>query len=477
MWSAFWKEYKNESIVCLTALSMTFLFFISFHGYIKNNGSYYPETPKDLAYSVYDNNSLSTYRVKTSYYDGVIVKKHISPEKIPIFEHPGYGWLMGLGWKITGSLKYCDMQILQMLLFAFSCLLFYWGLVVTFKDEKKALWASSAVSFFLPLLFLNVNPIRDIYCFYGAAILFYLFSYSCDKKLSITQMIIGGLFVALCQWMRPTIFGSLALGSCFIVVYSFFYKPEKYKPIRVLLVLLILTNCLGFWIPWTLFNKKMHGRYFAAPSGQQLLDSMGWTGPNKINPNCPDTNNGLYCDSCVTQYTIKRFNIDLKVMPIGTCEFDDKMKEAFWEWFWKDPVFWFKGLFWRIKKILFLDLTWSTTHGWNWQYYNSFHCYSDRLKAAYSFGLFGLFEFLFRRWFVRVVMLMGYAGAICLFYEKGCFLLGLLISLTAGGIVPAVLSHPEHRYLIPFYFIYPILAGYLLFKITTLNFNFYKKRI
>jgi len=147
---------------------------------------------------------------------------------------------------------------------------------------------------------------------------------------------------------------------------------------------------------------------------------------------------------------------------------DDKMAEAFWEWFWKDPVFWVKGFFWRIKKVFFLDLTWSSTHGWNWEYYNSFNSYSDRLKAAHSFGLYGLLEFLLRRWFVRVFMFMGYVGALLMLYRKQYFVLGLLISLTAGGIAPAIISHPEHRYLAPFYFIYPLCAGYGLYALVLL---------
>lgn len=462
MWSAFWKEYRNEFIVFLIALSMTSFFFISFHGHIKNNGSYYPETPTDLAYSVYKHNAFTKYKALTTYKDGVKIVSTTNT-KIPVVEHPGYGWLMGLVWKITGSLKYCDMQILQIILFVISCFFLYWGLVVALQDSNQALWATAGVPLFLPLLFLNVNPIRDIYCFYGSSILFYLFVYIYHKKLAIKQVIAGGLFVALCQWMRPTIFGSLVLGASFLLLYSFFYNRKKLKNIFLSILLLILTTMGAFWVPWALFNKRVHGRYFAAQSGQLLLDSMGWRGPNKINPECPDTKHGLYCDKCVTDYTIRRFNLDITRIKIGSPEMDDKMKEAFWRWFWEDPVFWFKGMFWRIKKVMFLDMTWSTTPGQNWKYYNSFDKYSDRLKAAYSFGVHALLEFLFRRWFVRLFMFMGYVGALCLLYRQYYFLLGLLVFLTAGGISPAIISHPEHRYLTPFYFIYPLCVGYFLY--------------
>lgn len=475
MWSEFWNGYNKEAIIIFSAFFMTSLFFISFHSYIKNNGSYYPETPIDLAYSVYRDYSFDAYTSKTNYNNGVVVKNDISPKRIPIFEHPGYGWLMGLVWKVTGSLKYYDMQILQIVLFVWSCLLLYWGLLTLFEKDKAFLMALS-VPFFLPLLFLNVNPIRDVYCFYGAVVLFYLFMHGFYGKIPFVKVILSGFFIAFCQWMRPTIFGSLVVVSVFVLIYCLIYKKDKLKFISFIVVLLTLTNIVAFWIPWSIFNKQVHGRYFAGPSGQQLLDSMGWRGPNKINPNCPDTNNGLYCDACVTQYTIKRFNIDIKTTQIGTPEFDDQMKEAFWEWFWKDSIFWFKGLFWRIKKILFLDLTWSTTPGWNWQYYNSFSRYSDRLRAAYLFGWYGLCEFLFRRWFVRLFMLFGYVGAFCLLYEKYYFLLGLLISLTGGGIAPAIISHPEHRYLIPFYFLYPLCAGYFFYAVNLCLKFFYGKK-
>lgn len=468
-------KFSNEAKIIFSALSMTIFFFISFHSYIKNNGSYYPETPIDLSYSVYKHNSFTEYRALTAYKDGVRIMSATS-KKIPVIEHPGYGWLMGLVWKITGSLKYYDMQFLQIILFVISCLFLYWGLVIALQNVNQALWAAAIVPFFLPLLFLNVNPIRDIYCFYGASVLFYLFIHMYYKQLAIKQTIIGGLFIALCQWMRPTIFGSLALGAGFIFLYSFFYNRKKLKNVSLSIVLLILTTIVAFWVPWALFNKKIHGRYFAAQSGQLLLDSMGWTGPNKINPECSDTNNGLYCDKCVTDYTIRRFNLDTTKIKIGSSEMDDKMKEAFWQWFWKDPAFWFKGMFWRIRKVMFLDMTWSTTPGWNWHYYNSFDKYSDRLQAAYSFGSYHLLEFLFRRWFVRLFMFMGYIGALCLLYNRHYFLLGLLISLTAGGISPAIISHPEHRYLTPFYFIYPICAGYFLYTMFYLFAIIYSKK-
>ncbi len=452
---------------------MTLLFFFSYYNAIKKNGSYYPETPTKLAYSVYKYNNFSYYKDSVVYSNGIQVNKVTDKKKIPVFEHPGYGWLMGLVWKVTGSLKYYDMQVLQILLFAFSCLLLYWGLLLVLP-KGSALLSACFVSFFLPLLFLNVNPIRDVYCFYGAVVLFYLFMKVFYENVSVKKTVIGGLFVALCQWMRPTIFGPLVLGILFTWVYAFCDKRKQLQSVLMVAFILIGTNIGGFWIPWTLFNKKVHGRYFAAPSGQQLLDSMGWRGPNKINPQCPDTNNGLYCDSCVTSYTRERFNLDESF--IGTQKMDDKMKEAFWEWFWQDPVFWFKGFFWRIKKVLFLDLTWSITPGWNWEYYNSFSHYGDRLKVAYSFGFLSLLEFLFRRWYVRLFMLMGYFGAVCLLYNRNYFLLGLLISLTAGGIAPAIISHPEHRYVTPFYFIYPVCAGYAGYCIVLYLVRFLKRK-
>jgi hypothetical protein len=59
-------------------------------------------------------------------------------------------------------------------------------------------------------------------------------------------------------------------------------------------------------------------------------------------------------------------------------------------------------------------------------------------------------------------MLLGYMGASGFLLERRFLVLGVLIALVAGGISPAILSHPEHRYLAPFYFVYPLLAGYAL---------------
>lgn len=453
----------SEFLIIAWSFFVNLCFLISFHGYINDHGSYYPETPCDLAYSVYKDNSLLYYTAKTFYKNGVQIGSVIEPEKIPLFEGPAYGWLMGMLWKLTGSLRYYDMQILQMLLFALSCLLLYWSMLFV-VEKHTALSSALAVPLFFPLMFLNSNPVRDVFCFYGTAVLLYLVTQAFYDKNRLSALIAGAFFIVLCQWMRQTVFGALGAVSVFLLVYVFLFERKKIPAVQTLLIVLWGTNIVGFWVPWLTFNKQVFGRYFVGQSGQLLLDSMGYTGPNKINSYCPDTNNGLYCDGCVTQYTIRRFNLDISKVKIGTLDMDDKMKEAFLEWFWKDPVFWAKGLFWRIKKVLFLDLTWSTTHGLSWQYYNSFSNYTDRLEASYvSYGLYGLLEFLFRRWYVRVFMLLGYFGALCLFAERRFLMLGVLISLTVGGIWPAILSHPEHRYLTPFYFVYPLLGGHFLY--------------
>jgi hypothetical protein len=467
MWSAYWNVYRNELKIIVWVLFVNLCFLFSFHNFIKENGSYYPETPTDLAYSFYKDNALIHYTAQTIYRNKVQIVRTYRPleKKIPVFESPGYAWFMGLLWKITGSLKYYDMQILQMLLFVFSCLLLYWSTLLIVDHKQKALYAVLAVPLFFPLMFLNINPIRDAFCFYGVAMLLYLIMMSIYYQQQSKTVIGGSFFIVFCQWMRPTVFGSLGAGSIFVIGYFVFFNRKNISKILVTLMLIWVINVVAFWVPWTLFNKHVHGRYFAGPTGRLLLSGMGYTSPNKINPQCSDTTKGLYCDSCMAQYTIKRFDIDVTVSKIGTLEFEDKIKEAFWEWFNKDPWFWVKGVFWRLKKVLFLDMTWSTTHGWNWEYYNSFDKYIDRLKAAYSYGLYGLLEFLFRRWHVRIFMLLGYLGAFCLVYEQKFFFLGLLVSLTAGGISPAILSHPEHRYLTPFYFIFPLFAGYGLYVV------------
>ena len=100
----------NELKVAIWALSINICFLVSYNGYIKNNGSYYPETPIDLAYSSYSDNSLTHYIARTTYKNGVQVVNRHSPRKIPIFEAPAYAWLMGLLWKVTGSLKMYDIQ-------------------------------------------------------------------------------------------------------------------------------------------------------------------------------------------------------------------------------------------------------------------------------------------------------------------------------------------------------------------------------
>lgn len=460
-------SHAYNCFIFFFALISNGLCLYSFRSDMTYKGSYYPETPQDLAYSFYKDSTITKYTARTIYQEGKVYFKDKTDQKkyqvIPIWEAPAYALLIGSLWKLTNSLSYYDVLILQMVFFALSCVLLYQALLLLSVNYLQALSMVCCVPLFLPLLFLNSNPVRDAFCFYGVVVVFYIMIAVFYKKVPLWQVISAGILIALCQWMRPTVFTAFLMATLFIMFYSFCFYRNFY--IKKLFVLCVLWLCNGFFflVPYAWYNKSLYGHYFAGQTGQLLLDSMGWTPPNRINPTCPDVFNGLYCDGCVTQYTINRFSLDTHIFSPGTVQLDDKMKEAFWEWFWQDPLFWFKGLAWRIKKLLLLDLTWSTTHGLNWQWYNSFSSYKDRIYAAYSLGWFALLEFLFRRWHVRIVMFLGYVGALLWYKKRDFFMLGLLFFLVGGGIAPAIISHPEHRYVTPFYFVFPLLMGYFLY--------------
>lgn len=472
-------SFSMPVVIFFFTLCINSLFLHAFRDDLYQRGSYYPETPRDLAYSFYANNTITSYKARTAYHEGKVQIQKILNEQqpvIPMWEAPAYALLMGSLWKLTHSLSYYDILLLQMVLFALSCVLLYATLLLMNVNQIHALIMVCCVPLFLPLLFVNSNPVRDVFCFYGvAALLYSVVSLFYKHDQNYWYFLMSGVWIALCQWMRQTVFGSLLMVSLFVIPYAYWYCRDRFSAIIKGLLVLWLCNIICFWLPYSVYNKALYGRYFAGQTGQLLLDSMGYTPPNRINSQCRDVYNGLYCDGCVTEYTIRRFSLDRNIFISGTPALDDKMKDAFWEWFWQDPIFWFKGLVWRIKKLLFLDMTWSTTHGWNWQFYNTFTSYTDRLKATYSFGWFALFEFLFRRWHVRIVMLLGYMGAFLWWRQRSFLFLGLLFFLVGGGIAPAIISHPEHRYLTPFYFVFPLLTGYFLYNVVGYIFYVVKK--
>ena len=107
--------------------------------------------------------------------------KEINPEQYgeptiyrDVTDTVGYGVLLGLLWKLTGSFSYLDVQLLQILLF--SLLMFLWyqlGLWFFKKPCHAFLWGLS-VLLFLPIFYLNVQTNRDVWAYYGSFFLFYL---------------------------------------------------------------------------------------------------------------------------------------------------------------------------------------------------------------------------------------------------------------------------------------------------------------
>ena len=85
MWSGLWSILKHYEIwVVSFSLFVNLCFLVSFNGYINDYGSYYPETPRDLAYSVYKDNSFLYYTVKTFYKNGVQTGSLIEPVTLKV---------------------------------------------------------------------------------------------------------------------------------------------------------------------------------------------------------------------------------------------------------------------------------------------------------------------------------------------------------------------------------------------------------
>lgn len=452
-------RWFNKHIVILFAMSLVINGVFLWINYQNKDYCYGILMPHgEVGYNFYKYNSIKINPERMELIkklqeksDVLINYSDISPEKFggptayrSVYDTVGYGVVLGLIWKITKSLRYVDVQILQIIIFSFLMILIYQIALMLFGSATVAFICSIALLCFFPIIFQNVQANRDIWAYYGIVILLYAFLAYKQKKSLIT-LIIGFSLFSIMQFIRPIIV-LVPLFLCGVLGWHYIYRRKTLKPFLIILLLFVLTNGFFFWLPFCAYTKKAHNRYFVG-SAILLIEGLGEE-ENKW---------GYKLDDAWYEFFMR----DTYGLKAGTPQSEDKAKEIFWIAFKEDPVFFFKLFLKRCVSAILPNLPWSF---YPESLYENCSTFLDKIKISF-FSTKVFLDFWSRLLYVRLFLIGGYIGALLLLLRRRYFdfllLLGIVIS--SGVIFP---SHIEYRYLVPFYAVpFPLFLGYLIMQL------------
>ena len=374
----------------------------------------------------------------------------------------GYGFLIGLLWKITGSLNYLDIQLLQLLLFSLMLLFFYQIAFMLFGTRQTALFSCIALLLFFPAIFLNVQVCRDIWPFYSSVILIYaICKYLHSKSDYITPTIAESL-VGLMQFMRPHSF-TLILTTCTVLVgYIFFSKVspstkaspstyERFIKITKLIFIIFATNILFFWVPFMAYNKIAYNRYVVSASGIALIHGLG----EFDNPWGYKLDDAWY-----TEFMEKNYP-DLTPL-----EQEEKTKELFYKAVKENPWYYIRSVLRRIPRFIAPGLP-----SFNYQdKAEIYHMYMtgtpiSKLIKIVTRSPMILFDFVARHLYIGLFLFLAYLGLLLALFKRRFFAFFLLFFGVIATGYSIILIHPDHRYIIPYYTFFAMFVGYLFSEI------------
>ncbi len=355
----------------------------------------------------------------------------------------GYGILLGLLWKLTNKLTYQNMQMLQMLLFSLLMILIYESAMLLFHQRQIALFVCGAFLCYFPLIFLNVQVMRDIWGYYGLAVIFYSIIAAYHNSLSLNKGIFYSLFFALCQWMRPTIFFTLIP----ITLALLFFRKKSSKPIYIISLFWLL-NALAFWIPFIAYNKTAYNRYLVSPAGQDLIEGLGeYKNPWGF----------IMDDEWFASYMQKNYQLKQ-----GTIEINDKAHELFIKAIQKHPFSYISMILKRIPLLFFFNPLWTNNVD-----HLLDHCHSLRERIFYCLShplslLMKCIDYAIAKLhYIEFFLLLGWLGIFLAWQNRhhSAVVFALCIAFSCISKLP---SHMEARYLIIFYWVFAFFVGYAL---------------
>lgn len=363
----------------------------------------------------------------------------------------GYGVLLGLLWKITGSLQFFDVQVLQIILFSFLMLYYYQLAYLLFGAESIAFLCGIAHLLFFPLLAYNIMPVRDVWAYYGLLILAYATVAFYNKQLTSKRLLAYVVFFSICLWMRPT----LALAAILFSL-SALRTCDRTKACIYLAILWTVTGTL-FWVPSTYYNHINYGRYFVSPAGQSLLEGLG----ELSNPWGHRLN-----DEYINEFISAKYQLRY-----GTPEFDEAAMQEFTSCVKEKPLHYITTLFYRLPDILLPGLQWIF---YTQSPYAACTTIGQKLCLAMSCPQ-QVVSFFARHIWMRLYLLLSYIGLYFMLRRKQytAFWVVLICLLSGLSTYP---SHIEYRYIVPFYWILSLSLGYLWYYVVN-SFNKHKKVI
>jgi hypothetical protein len=458
---------KHSVILFICALAINFIFLYFNHKNIFCNGQL--RYHQEMGYNVFKYNSvkLNWKRIgaickkegqnkkRADYYE-IDHEKHGPPtEYMDQHDTIGYGVLIGLVWKVTRSLNLLDIQILQILIFSLLMFLFYQIAFFFFKKKKIAFMCGISLLFFLPVIYLNVQANRDIWPYYAGVIILYSILKYFFGNGSWKILLAGGSLFGLIQWMRQPLVFPMILTITTISIFYMLIKKYSLKKIFLFFAILIGTNILFFWIPNSTYNKIVHDKYFVGPVGINLLTSLGEF-PNKWGY---EMGEGWFCS-----FMKKNFNI---VTYDNECE--EKAIEIFWQSVKEEPLFYIKTIIKRIPRLLFPGLPW-------FNYKDTVEIYTlyvtgtpiSQLVKLICRSPVILIDFASRHIYVGIYLLLAYLGMLFAFIRKKYIFLSFVYLGIIVSSYSTILTHTEHRYLIPAFAFFSLFVGYFIHLLCTL---------
>lgn len=442
----------NKKAIELGFLSLILVSIFVGWGYYKNN-KWLPQNKTALAihhtaYAIYKHNSFFYIYDAGLYFKNGLLQQNKESSKTPVGKHLvtesiGFSVLMGLIWKIMGSPNILWIQLLSILLFLFFMLFIYQIGYFLLKTEKLAVLSSLSFLFFFPLIFYVGQGRKDIFAFFGIVVLLFTMLRVAFQSKNLKEAFIGGVFIALFQWVRPTIVAVVFACSGIFVLYFFIKKNKLFLHLAGVI---FLTNIIFFWIPFCSYNQYYYHRPMVGTLGLELLESLGEF-PNKWG--CDST------DTWARNFTYKHKNPSYQY---GTPEHDDIQQELFWEIFNDNPWYYFKCVFKRIQKLLFLNFSW-------FEYDDSLYqgriSFKDRFLLSLSSWRVAL-DFFPRAFYMRIYWMLAYIGILFAFMRKKYFMLTLLIGGVMAPMPLVILSHIEDRYVLVHFWVLSFFVAYAL---------------
>jgi hypothetical protein len=433
----------NKNALILAALALLVNFIFLYFNY--DNNKFCPgfmAQHKEVAQSVYRYNSIKVGPLK----DG-------RPTKYRSYsDTPAYGLLMGLLWKVTGSENLLYMKLFQVLLFVFFMFLFYQIAFMIFASAIPAIISCIALLFFFPMLFLNVQIAKDGLVYYAGVILLYTILKYLIFKPSFLYLATGSTCFALFQWFRPSLIFTTLLFSLVIVFFYMLLAKYNLKTIALSFLCLILPNILVFWIPFASYNKAAYGHAIIMPKGYNLLSGLGEF-PNKWGYELGE--------GWIVPHLQKHHNYQGS----DGYESEKKAEEVFWQRFHENPCHFFSSVLKRIPRIFFPGLLWFNYQD-NVELY-TLYATGTPIKDIFKMLLRSpsiIFDFVARHIYIGLYLLIAYLGLLLALIRKKWLFIFLVYF---GTIVPSysvIISHTEHRYLIPSYAFYALFVGYFIYE-------------